>query len=241
MADSRSWPSLSVVIPAYNEATRITPTLTQIVEWLDSSERRYEVIVINDGSTDTTSAVVTEITGWAPHVRLHSFPENRGKGAAVREGLRLAQHERVLFMDADGSTGIDQLPRLEQALNQGADIAIGSRAVRSEDTELHALWYRKFLGRALNTLVNFLVVPGIADTQCGFKLFTAAAAKQIAHKQQLERFSFDLEQLFLARLDGLRIAEVAVTWSHVPGSKVHLLRDGIAMIRDAVWIRWLRR
>lgn len=226
--------SLSVVVPAYNEVDRIPATLKEMVEFLDRSGRTYEILVVDDGSVDATAELVTNFGKAHPAVRLLSYSENRGKGYAVRFGSLAASGRIVLFADADGATPFAEVTRLEKAILGGADVAIGSRAKRSADTTLKTVWWRKIPGRVFAGVVNFLVLPGIADTQCGFKMFTRPAAKLVFSQQQSERFSFDVEVLFLARRAGLSIVEVPINWTNMPGSKVSLVRDSIPMFRDVV-------
>ncbi len=226
--------NLSIVIPAYNEEHRILHTLAEVKAFVSQSNKAIEVIVVDDGSQDSTARVVTEFATSFPALRLISLSQNRGKGAAVREGMLSAVGELVLFADADGSTPISEVLRLERALEStSCDVAIGSRALRSTETKVEALPGRKFVGRVFNFFVNVLAVPGIEDTQCGFKLFKRTAAQSIFKTQKFPRFSFDLEVLFKARKLGYKIIEVPVNWHHVTGSKVNVIRDGLNMLRDA--------
>ena len=229
--------SLTVVVPAYNEESRIPRTLEEMVTYLDANHRSYEILVVDDGSRDKTRDFVEQFGKAHPGVRLLSYTENRGKGYAVRFGALAAKGERVIFADADGATPFGEVARLDAAISEGADVAIGSRALHSPDTKLKTVWYRKLPGRVFAGIVNLLVLPGISDTQCGFKMFTRPAAKLIFSRQQAERFSFDVELLFLARRADLRIAEVPISWTNIPGSKVNLLTDSIAMFRDVIRFR----
>lgn len=228
---------LSVVIPAYNEELRLPNALLEAYEYLRDSGRSFEIIVVDDGSTDETATVVRRFHGLAPEVRLLGYPTNRGKGYAVKFGVLNARGRYVLFADADGATPIAELERLQAAASAGAQIAIGSRALFSVDTGVRTVWYRKLVGRVFNAFVNVIVLPGVADTQCGFKLFTRGAARFLFRRQRAERFSFDVEILFLARKAGFRIAEVPINWTNVSGSKVNLARDSIAMGIDVLRFR----
>ncbi len=212
-------------------------TLEQVFTYLETCQCAYEVIVVNDGSLDNTQEVVEGLQSQYPQLRLVTFPLNRGKGAAVRAGVMDAQGELVLFNDADGSTPIEELAELVKAIEQGADIAIGSRALYSPNTRVTTNWHRKFMGRIFNTIVNILILPKFADTQCGFKLFKNDLAKQIFAVQRADRFSFDVEVLFLARQLNARITEIPVNWHNVPGSKVHLVNDSLSMLRDIITFR----
>lgn len=211
---------LSVIIPAYNEQWRILPTLLEIADYLDSRKISYEIIVVDDGSCDSTKEVLARLQKLKPQVRIISFPQNRGKGAAVREGMLAAGGARRLFVDADGATPIGEVERLMRALDAGYDIAIGSRALPSNETRVTTRMHRKFLGRIFNWFVNTFLLPDITDSQCGFKLFTDHAATSVFSQQVLTGFSFDVEILFIARKMGLKTSEIAVNWSNIPGSKV---------------------
>ncbi len=235
--DAEDRVALSVVIPAFNEERRLPQTLLSVVEYLDARAETYEVIVVDDGSRDTTAKLVRQFSRLSPRVRLLACPQNHGKGFAVRLGIMNAVGERILYEDADGASPIEELVRLEAELQKGADIAIGSRAMVSAETAVRTIWLRKFMGRVFNFLVNVIVVPGIEDTQCGFKLFTRDAARFLFSRQQAEGFSFDVEIIFLAQRAKLQIAEVPVNWTNIPGSKVNLVKDSILMLADVVRFR----
>ena len=166
-----------------------------------------------------------------------TYPANRGKGYAVRFGMFNARGRYLLFNDADGASPIPEVERLFAAIEDGADVAIGSRAMFSRETDVQTVWYRKFLGRVFNAYVNIIILPGIADTQCGFKMFSRKAAKFIFRRQKAERFSFDVELLYLARKAGYVIAEVPINWTNVAGSKVNLVKDSLAMGWDLTKFR----
>jgi dolichyl-phosphate beta-glucosyltransferase len=226
-----STPALSVVIPAYNEAARLPPTLRKVRAYLDATAIDYELIVVDDGSADQTAEVAR--AAGATVVRNE---ENRGKGFSVRRGMLLARGERRLMTDADLSTPIEDLPRLLAALDAGHDIAIASRAVPGARIEVRQPAYREGMGRLFNLFVRVLAVPGLHDTQCGFKLFTASAARQSFEPAQLDGFSFDVETLFIARTRGLRIAEVPVTWRNDAATRVGTL-NGFRAFLDLARIR----
>lgn len=233
--------ALSVVIPAYNEELRLPHALIEMIDLLDSRGTQYEIIVVDDGSGDATSGTVLQFERIRPQVRLIRLPVNRGKGHAVRTGVLNSKGSRVLFADADGATPFVELARLESALDSGADVAIGSRAIASSDTEVRTVIHRRVLGRMFNAWVNAILLPGVADTQCGFKLFSREAAHLLFARQQSERFSFDVELLYIARRAGLDVREVPVNWNNIPGSKVNLLVDAARMLRDVVIFRWRHR
>ncbi len=232
---------LSVVVPAFNEERRLPPTLIDMIDFLDGRGDRYEIIVVNDGSTDQTSSVVRKIQRLSPHLVLIEQPRNGGKGLAVRTGALAAKGEWVLMADADGATPFQELLRLERALAEGADVAIGSRALYSQDTAIKTSFHRRAMGRIFNGLVNLLLVPGIADTQCGFKIFTRSAAQFLFQRLRSERFSFDVELLLIAKCAGMKIQEVPVNWHNIPDSKISLFKDSLVMFLDILKFRFWHR
>ena len=231
-------PALSVIIPAFNEEARLPRYLDQVISYLESRNTSYEIIVVDDGSIDSTCSIVKEMQGQTPGLQLVRLPQNRGKGAAVRAGMLAARGELRLFTDADGATPIEELERLEKAVRNGADIAVASRALRDDETRVQGTLHRKVMGTAFNMMVQALAVPGIHDTQCGFKLFTAHAAKMTFSLQVIDDFGFDVEILFLAQKQELRIEEVAVNWNDVTGTKVKVVRDSLLMFADILTIRF---
>jgi dolichyl-phosphate beta-glucosyltransferase len=230
-------PDLSIVIPAFNEEARVSPTLRDYVAYCRQSSRRVELIVVDDGSLDRTSAVVNTLASEFPEIRLIRLAENHGKGHAVRSGVVNAQGKLVLFADADGATPLPEIERLEAALAAGADVAIGSRALHDTGVKVNARLYRRLIGRTFHGLVEALTVPGVKDTQCGFKLFRGPVAHDLFSRMRIRGFSFDVEVLMMAHHRGYRIAEVPVNWTHQPGSKVNLVTDSIRMLRDLFVIR----
>ncbi|HWE31211.1 MAG TPA: dolichyl-phosphate beta-glucosyltransferase, partial [Polyangia bacterium] len=208
---------LSVVIPAFNEATRIERTLERTVDYLNGRGERWEIVVADDGSRDQTAATVQRYI--AAHgdaaVRLVALPHNRGKGAALRAGVAATRGERVLLMDADLATPIEELESLSRALDEGFKVATGSRAVATSNVTRPQSSLRVLLGRAGNLWIRSLAVPGVHDTQCGFKLFDGDIARDLFARCREERFGIDIEVLCLARRKlGLDIAEVGVRWEH---------------------------
>lgn len=231
---------LAVVIPAYNEAARLGPTVARIREYLGGRGDDWQVIVSDDGSTDATIAVAEDAAGGDPRVRVISLGQNRGKGAAVRAGMLAARADRVLFSDADLATPIEELAKLEAALDTGADIAIGSRAVAGADIRVRQHPARELMGRTFNAMVRTLVMGGVKDTQCGFKLFTAEAARDLFGRATIDGFAFDVEVLWLAR-GRYRVAEVPIVWRHVEQSKVSPGVDAARMLADILRLRWRHR
>ena len=213
---------LSLIIPAFNEAQRIGPTLRRAHRFLAARPARFEIIVVDDGSTDDTVALVTALATELPGLRLLCSPANRGKGHAVRLGMLAATGQVRLFSDADGSTPIEELDALLQALAAGADIAIGSRYLAGSRVTRPQPWFRRVWSRLVNRLVQRLLLPGVVDTHCGFKAFTAAAAAQTFAACTVDGWSFDLEVLARARAQGLRIREVPVRWENDERSKARI-------------------
>jgi dolichyl-phosphate beta-glucosyltransferase len=232
------YPTSSIVIPAYNESARIDATLREVLDCIRTEGWNAEVIVVNDGSTDSTARQVLDFAVSAPEVRLLENPGNRGKGYAVRHGLLQAQGEIVIFTDADLSAPIRQAELLFAAIRDGADIAIGSRWLdRSRQVHRQPL-YRQLLGRCFNLITRTVMGLRFRDTQCGFKAFTREAAQTVFQLQTIEGWGFDPEILFIATKRHLRIEEVPVTWGHDERTKISYLRDGFHMLREVAIIRW---
>ncbi|MEP7011499.1 MAG: dolichyl-phosphate beta-glucosyltransferase [Acidobacteriota bacterium] len=234
--------ALSVVIPAYNEEERLGPSLKSAIAFLSARQARtgqgFEILVADDGSLDRTVEVAERFAGQG--VRAIRLPKNRGKGAAVKAGLLASVGERVLVSDADFSTPIEEIEKLEGHLDQ-AEIAIGSRAIRGADVRERQPFYRVLLGKAGNKVIRLFAVGGIADTQCGFKLFDGQVARSLAVDLSIDGFAYDVELLWLARKRGLRIAEVGVIWVNSAASKVDPLRAAFSALRDVVLMRLRRR
>lgn len=220
---------LSVVVPAYNEEARLPSTLEAIRAHL--SGRRYEIIVVDDGSSDRTAEVAGEFG-----CRVVRHPRNLGKGAAVRTGVLASRGDLVLVTDADLAAPVTELPKLEAALERGADVVIGSREAPGARVRRASL-KRKLAGKLFNLLVRLLTGLPYRDTQCGFKLFRGEVARALFSRAACGGYCFDVEVLLLAREMGFRVEEVGVSWTDVPGSKVRLLRDGWMMFRELVEVR----
>ena len=232
---------LTVVIPAYNEEERLPGSLDQLRHYLDGRSGGYELLVVDDGSADRTAQLVRETAASWPQLRLLQLPCNRGKGAAVREGMLRAAGRRRLFTDADLSTPISELGKLEAELERGAGIAIGSRAVPGSLVEVHQPVHRELMGKTYNRLLQLAALPGLHDTQCGFKLFTADAALTCFAELDCPGFGFDAEVLLRARLRGIRVAEVGVRWRNSKGTRVSSLGDGGRMLLELRRLRSCRR
>lgn len=228
-------PGWSIVIPAFNEARRLPSFLDTVVAYFEGRDELYEVIVVDDGSTDRTSAIV-EARRLAA-VRVLRLQRNAGKGAAVRAGMLAASGAYRLFADADGATPIEELKRLEPALVAGADVVIGSRALVDPGISVTARRHRVAAGRVFNWLVARVGLEGVADSQCGFKAFTAAAAGRLFEPLATRGFGFDVELLLRARAAGCRIVEVPVTWADQPKSKIGVVRHGPGMLWQIVRAR----
>lgn len=224
------------MVPAYDESARIGPTLATLAEFVASLPYSCEVLVVSDGSKDGTEKVVEAFASDHPTFRCVHYAANRGKGYAVKQGVFAADADYVLISDADLATPIEEVEKLFKAL-ESADVAIGSRPLKESNLEVRQPFYREMLGRAFNFAVQTLAIKGIQDTQCGFKLFTRRAAKDVFSRCKLDGFGFDFEALMVARDLGYRIAEIPVRWRHQEGSKVVLMRDGPRMLRDLLKLR----
>lgn len=225
---------LSLIIPAYNEAQRIRASLESAEAYFDRQGYDYEIIVVDDGSTDGTQQVVRDSH---PEVHLESYGENRGKGYAVRHGMAVAGGDYRLFSDADGSTPIDELESFWPHLDDGADVVIASRALPDSDVELHQPWYRENMGRVFNLMLRAMRLTRFHDTQCGFKVFTRRAADIVFPRQTIDGFGFDPEILYIAEHYGLRIDEVPVHWVNCPYTRVNALTDSARMFGEMLQIR----
>jgi dolichyl-phosphate beta-glucosyltransferase len=241
-------PFLSVVVPAYNEAMRLPKTLQRILDYLQAQTYAYELIVVDDGSSDNTIASVQEIVASDPHVRLIANP-HFGKGYTVRTGMLAARGTIALFSDADLSTPIEEVERLLPWFDQGYDVVIASREGGGTRQRVGEPFYRHLMGRVFNLLVQTMAVPGIQDTQCGFKAMRGEVARVIFPQLRLHTgeggpiqgsmvTAFDVELLFLARKRGYKIKEVPVVWNYGTESKVNALKDTYRNLRDVLTVRW---
>lgn len=231
-------PELSVVVPGYNEAERLPRSLEHVLPWLEASGRSFELILVDDGSRDGTLEVMRDWESKHPGVRVASQKPNRGKGRALAVGVGISRGRRVLVSDADFSTPIEELPKLEAALEAGTAVAIGSRALPGSQIEVPQPFYRVLGGRALNVAIQLLALPGLWDTQCGFKLFEGDLARTVFAQLKTDGFAYDVEVLWRARRAGSRIAEIPVVWRHKEDSRVSPFRHSFQILRDVVTMRF---
>jgi len=231
-------PDYSIVIPAYNESARLGATLEKVLAYVHAQGWDAEVIVVNDGSRDDTAEIVRAFAAKDPALRLVENPGNRGKGYSVRNGMLHARGRIVLFSDADLSSPIEEAPKLFHALEQGADIAIGSRWLRAETQTQRQPLHRQLFGRIFNLMLRVTLGLQFKDTQCGFKAFKQPAVQAIFPLQQIERWGFDPETLFLARKFKFRVQEIPVAWGHSGGTRINPLVDGSRMVMETLHIRW---
>ena len=224
--------SISIVIPVYNEDKRIHVFLTQIIHYLSKKDFLFEIVIVDDGSTDRTVAIIESFLRekLPGKYTILSLPSNRGKGAAVRLGMLKAKGDYLFFLDADGSTPIDEIDNFTQHLSAEFDIYIATRTLKQ-----NAPLKRKLFGYGYIILANLFLRLGVADITCGFKCYTQSIAKEIFSRQQLNNWSFDAEDLFIARKHGYRIKEISVRWEHISGSKVkvtkHIFVCGLDLLR----------
>ena len=226
---------LSLIIPAYNEENRIIKTLNHVERYLQSQDYKYEIIVVNDGSTDRTSEIVKKDF---PEVRIISFDKNRGKGYAVKTGMKSAIGEYRVFYDADASTPIEELANIWPKFEDGAEVVIGSRALPESNIEIHQPFYREIMGKTFNIFVKLFALRDFPDTQCGFKGFTSKASEIIFPRQTLNRFSFDAEILYIGKKHNLKIDQIPVKWINSPASRVNALTDSTRMLFDLLSIKF---
>jgi len=229
---------LSVVVPCYNEEQRLPRTIEQIERYLDGKHVAYELILVDDGSADATRRVMDAAVDRHEGVRVEALPRNRGKGRALALGVQAAKGDEILLSDADLSTPIEELDKLEAALSAGAGVAIGSRALRDSRVEISQPFYRVLMGKGFNLIVQAVLLPGIWDTQCGFKLFRADVAHSVFADLITDGFGFDPEVLYRARKQGVRIVEVPVVWRNSAPTKVSAVRSSLDMLKHVIRLRF---
>jgi len=235
-------PAVSIVIPAYNEAARIEPYLREVAALFAARQERCEILVVNDGSSDATPDAIRALMRQLPSLGLLTYAQNRGKGHAVRVGMLAARGALRAFADADGSTPIAELGKLRARIeSDGCDVAIGSRAWRETSTRVTVSFHRRAIAQGFRWVRNVLLPLGVADSQCGFKLFTEQAAAALFPVSRLNGFAFDVELLYLARRKGLKVAEVPVNWHESSDSHIRLWRDPFKMFLDVLRVRRLHR
>src|SRR5712692_5322132 len=230
--------TLSVVVPCYNEEQRLPSTIEKIEAFLDRRTDTYELILVDDGSADGTRRVMDEAAARHRAVRIQALPANRGKGRALAEGVKVSRGTNVLVTDADLSTPIDELPKLEAQLAAGAGVAIASRAIKGSRVELSQPVYRVLMGKAFNLIVQAVLLPGIWDTQCGFKLFRGEVAHRAFAHLSTDGFGYDPEVLFHARNQGVKIAEVPVVWRNSAPTKVSAVSSSLDMLKHVLRVRF---
>lgn len=233
-------PKLSMIIPAFNEEERLPQTLAKSIEYLKRQSYDSEIIVVDDGSSDKTVNIAEEALKDFPY-KVIKNDTNHGKGYSVRKGMLAADGDYRLFSDADLSTPIEELENLLGELQSGADIAIGSRGLPGSDLVVRQPLFRELMGRTFNIIVQILLIPGIKDTQCGFKLFTANAADKVFSIQKIDGWAFDVEALFIARKLGLSISEIPVRWLNSAESRVNPISAPVFMLLELFKIRLTTR
>ena len=225
---------LSVVIPAYNESARIIPTIRRIDQYCNDRLKRFEIIVVNDGSKDNTRDLVRTEKNRTASLRYEEYEKNRGKGYAIRGGVSVSAGDIILVSDADLSTPIEEIEKLLVPYDQGYDVVIGSRALKESDIAVRQPWWRELMGKTFNVFVRLLFSVDFKDTQCGFKLFRGDTGRKIFRTALIDRFAYDVEILCLVRKAGLGIKEVPIRWLNSPASKVNPVKDSLQMFKDLI-------
>lgn len=228
---------LSVIIPAYNEEKRVLSTLSKICAYLFTKDFPYEIIVVDDGSTDNTLQMVKNFASSDNHIVILINEQNSGKGYSVRKGMLSARGEYVFFTDADLSTPIEEIEKCLPYLINGYDVVIGSRSMPGSDILVRQPWYREKMGKIFNFMVNMVLLKGIIDTQCGFKGFKREAVKTVFNRCKIDGFSFDVEALYLSRKYNFKIKEIPIRWENSPLSKVSPIKHSLQMFKDLIGIK----
>jgi dolichyl-phosphate beta-glucosyltransferase len=230
--------ALSVVLPVFNEALVLEQTFATLIPYLEGIEGSFEVICVDDGSTDDSLAILRRFSEKDPRIRVDGLPRNRGKGAAVREGMLMAEGERVLFMDVDLSTPLEEIRRFLGALDSDYEVVIGNRRAPGSQITRHQPWIRETLGKGFTILTRLLLAPGVHDFTCGFKGFRRDAAREIFRRSTLDGWAFDAELVVIAQELGCKLAQVPVSWAHEEGTKVRLLHAVLGSLHELLLIRW---
>jgi dolichyl-phosphate beta-glucosyltransferase len=236
---SMSPDSVSIVIPAYNEARRLPPTLAALAAWRGSCARSVEMIIVVEPGTDRTREIASEAVACQPNLRVVANEHHRGKGFAVRTGVQAASGEFIFYMDADLSVPLREVDSFVEYFHAHpeADVLFGNRQHAQSRITRQQSWLRRHMGQAFNSIIRQLAMTGVHDTQCGFKAFRRAAAQAIFARQQIDGFAFDVEVLLLAQRLGFRVADLPVEWHNSPESKVRIVQDSLQMLWDAIRIR----
>ena len=230
--------SISIIIAAFNEEKRIIPSLLKIKEYINKQNIPYEIIVVDDGSTDHTHTVVRDLIKDIPYLKVIHYSPNKGKGHALRTGVLASKGEIILLSDADLSTPIEEFSKLLPLIhNDKCDIAIGSRALALSEIVKKQPWWRQSMGKFFNKLVKVLVIEDFKDTQCGFKVFRGDIARSLFKEAQIDRFAYDVEILAIGKKKGCKIVEAPVRWINSPESKVNPVKDSLQMFGDLLKIR----
>jgi len=231
---------LSVVLPVYDEARVLEPTFAELIPHLERLGKDFEIVCVDDGSTDGSWEILERLAAADERVRIERLPENRGKGAAVRKGMLLAEGELVLFMDADLSTPLEEMTGFLGALESGYEVVIGNRRAPGSRITRHQPWIRETLGRGFTVLTRLALAPGVHDFTCGFKGFRREAAKKIFERSTLNGWAFDAELVVIAHSLGLKLAQVPVAWHDKEGTKVRIVGAVLESLRDLLVIGWKR-
>lgn len=226
------------MIPCFNEEQRLPRTVEQIERYLDQKRVPYELILVDDGSADGTRQIMDAAAERHRAVRVEALPRNRGKGRALAVGVAASRGNAILVTDADLSTPIEEIDKLQAALDGGAGVAIASRALKGSRVEVSQPVYRVLMGKGFNLIVQAVLLPGIWDTQCGFKLFRADVARDVFEHLSTDGFGYDPEVLYRARKRGVRIAEVPVVWRNSAPTKVSPVRSSLDMLRHVLRVRF---
>jgi len=228
---------ISIIIPAFNESARILPSLRKLDEYLRDHFRDFELIVVNDGSSDNTEDVVLRANEEMPSINYSGYKENKGKGYAIRQGVALSTGDILLVSDADLSTPIEEVEKLLVPYDDGCHVVIGSRGLDASSIMVRQPWWREFMGKIFNRIVRMLLLKGFKDTQCGFKLFNGSIGRELFRETTIDRFAYDVEILYLAVKAGYKVKEVPVKWLNSPESTVRPIKDSFQMAKDLVRIR----